>query len=201
MSKIQTQLSATAAPTAGFSVTEGGVRFRVRTRPPAAPPAVVPSPSNDDSPAANNQAKPAEPKSRDYAVGYGKPPVQTRFQKGKSGNPKGRPKNSINVRTAIIKTLSGTVTVVENGRPVTMSRPEALARQAYAHAAKGNPKFFQMVVEAADQHEAQIEATRQRRVEAAKVDPKDQEIIELFLKQNGLSKNAMSGGSDDDRTG
>jgi len=25
------------------------------------------------------------------AVGYGKPPRHTRFQKGKSGNPKGRP--------------------------------------------------------------------------------------------------------------
>lgn len=28
----------------------------------------------------------------DYKVGYGKPPVKTRFPKGKSGNPSGRPK-------------------------------------------------------------------------------------------------------------
>jgi hypothetical protein len=28
--------------------------------------------------------------SRDYAVGYGKPPVESRFQKGQSGNPGGR---------------------------------------------------------------------------------------------------------------
>jgi len=28
---------------------------------------------------------------KDYQVGYGKPPVHTRFVKGKSGNPKGRP--------------------------------------------------------------------------------------------------------------
>jgi len=29
---------------------------------------------------------------RDYAMGYGKPPVETRFQKGQSGNPEGRPR-------------------------------------------------------------------------------------------------------------
>jgi hypothetical protein len=29
---------------------------------------------------------------RDYEVGYGRPPRKTRFQPGKSGNPRGRPK-------------------------------------------------------------------------------------------------------------
>jgi hypothetical protein len=29
---------------------------------------------------------------RPYTVGYGKPPVHTRFQKGVSGNPRGRPR-------------------------------------------------------------------------------------------------------------
>ena len=30
--------------------------------------------------------------SADYDIGYGKPPEDTRFKKGQSGNPRGRPK-------------------------------------------------------------------------------------------------------------
>ncbi|MGJ3627161.1 DUF5681 domain-containing protein [Sphingomonas sp. MMS24-JH45] len=32
-----------------------------------------------------------------YEVGYGKPPIHARFQKGQSGNPKGRKKGSKNL--------------------------------------------------------------------------------------------------------
>jgi Family of unknown function (DUF5681) len=35
-----------------------------------------------------------------YKVGYGKPPKTTRFKKGKSGNPGGRPKGSLNLQRA-----------------------------------------------------------------------------------------------------
>ena len=33
----------------------------------------------------------------DYEVGYGKPPQHTRFKKGRSGHPEGRPRGSTNV--------------------------------------------------------------------------------------------------------
>jgi hypothetical protein len=50
---------------------------------------------------------------RDYAVGRGKPPVNTRFKKGQSGNPRGpRPKN---LPALLIEALDEPVTATIDG--------------------------------------------------------------------------------------
>lgn len=40
------------------------------------------------------------------SVGYGKPPVATRFTKGQSGNPAGRPPNAVSNRKIVERVLS-----------------------------------------------------------------------------------------------
>ena len=42
---------------------------------------------------------------RDHDAGYGKPPRHSRFKKGQSGNPKGRPRGSRNFSTDLKATL------------------------------------------------------------------------------------------------
>lgn len=46
-----------------------------------------------------------------YRVGYGKPPPETRFKPGRSGNPAGRPKKSKNIRTVMREALTEPVGV------------------------------------------------------------------------------------------
>jgi hypothetical protein len=53
-------------------------------------------------------------KNGDYEVGYGKPPRQTRFKQGQSGNVQGRPRGSKNLTTVMLKELSEKVTISEN---------------------------------------------------------------------------------------
>ena len=60
----------------------------------------------------------------DYKVGYKKPPLHTRFQKGQSGNPRGRPRGSKNFSTLLTDALNEPVVVTEDGRRRKISKRE-----------------------------------------------------------------------------
>lgn len=87
-----------------------------------------------------------KPSSPDYAVGYGKPPEHTRFKKGHSGNPKGRPKGQQNVITVLNRTLSEKVVVVEHGKRRAITKLEASFKQLVNKAAQGDPRALQQLI-------------------------------------------------------
>ena len=65
----------------------------------------------------------------DYAVGYKKPPLHTRFKKGQSGNPRGRPRGSKNFSTLLTEALNEPVVVTGDGRRRTISKRELGLKQ------------------------------------------------------------------------
>ena len=85
-------------------------------------------------------------KKRDYKVGYGKPPATNRFKKGKSGNPKGRPKGSRNFASDLKVVLNTMVKVTEDGEQKTVTSQLAIMMQLRAQALNGNPKAMDKII-------------------------------------------------------
>lgn len=85
-------------------------------------------------------------KGGDYAVGYGRPPAANQFQKGRSGNPKGRPPGSQNVATILRRELDKAIAVTEAGRACKSTKREVIIKQQVNNAAKGNIRSVQTVL-------------------------------------------------------
>jgi hypothetical protein len=117
---------------------------------------------------------------REYPVGYGKPPAHTRFKKGQSGNPKGRPKGSFNLATVLARTLREEVIVNEGGQRKTVTKLEAAVKQLANKAASGDLGALRqlfMLVEMVEQR-SQETATPITQLDAA-----DQEVVKGLLKR------------------
>ena len=84
-------------------------------------------------------------KSKTKRVGYCNPPEHSRFQKGKSGNPTGRPKGTLNVATVLARTLHEKVIVKENGKRRTVTKLEAALLRLTNKAAAGDLRAVQLL--------------------------------------------------------
>jgi hypothetical protein len=85
-------------------------------------------------------------KGKKDGVGYGKPPVDTRFKPGQSGNRRGRPKRSLldDGEYAFEEELLKPVTIAANGRKRKVHPMTLIARRVVKESIDGNFKAIRL---------------------------------------------------------
>ena len=130
---------------------------------------------------ATEEKPPAKNESGGYEVGYGKPPQHTRFQPGLSGNPRGRPKGTKNLKTDLIEELGEKILVREGERARQVSKQRAVVKMLVTRTLKGDARaansLLSMMMRLLDTGEgAEPEESEDLR-------PGDLEILEEFKKR------------------
>lgn len=89
----------------------------------------------------------------DCEVGYGRPPAETRFRKGRSGNPGGRPKGSKSAKSLLEQALAAPVAINEGGKSRVIEQRLALFKSMVARAIKGDARAAALAVKLMDHHQ------------------------------------------------
>jgi Family of unknown function (DUF5681) len=116
-------------------------------------------------------------KNTTYAIGYGKPPTHTRWTKGQSGNPKGRPPRDRNISALVTRLLAQRIVVRKGRSTKRMSRLDHLVHRMLEDALAGDPRLIRMVLDEARKGEVHAE-TLEPVLESA-----DREVIDAMLRR------------------
>jgi hypothetical protein len=113
------------------------------------------------------------------AVGYRRPPKAAQFKKGKSGNPRGRPKGSRNIGNVLLDVTGQKIAVTENGKTRRMPALEVVLRKVVNDAMQNDPNarrlFFTLVDRYADLTETTVAP------DIGQVLAEDREILDRYL--------------------
>jgi hypothetical protein len=93
-------------------------------------------------------------------LGRGHPPKHTQFPKGKSGNPKGRPKGSKNMSTYLMEAAHDQVSATIGGKTRKISKLQATTMQLATKAASGDQAAMNKFLDWMDEIETRAAAAR-----------------------------------------
>jgi hypothetical protein len=110
-----------------------------------------------------------------HEVGYRKPPRHTRFTKGQSGNPRGRPPGAKNLKTLLSDALNEFVIVSENGGRRKITKREAIVTQLVNRSASADFRAIKILLDMVRDIESQTEPVS---AETSPFNEADEKVIE-----------------------
>jgi Family of unknown function (DUF5681) len=88
----------------------------------------------------------------DYHVGYGRPPVHSRFPPGQSGNPAGKKKGQPTVSEIFMKEAARLVKIKRGDAIETITKHEAMVRRLFQMAMEGDIAAARLILFALSQN-------------------------------------------------
>ena len=127
--------------------------------------------------------------------GYKNPPKEYQFKKGKSGNPKGRPRKqkqpssdlNLDIMASLHRELAKTISVQENGQHRVITKLDAIFAQLVAQSVNGKPSQQKMLLSllTQDKHQATVQETLEQ------MQSYDEDLLnDLYDQLNFMGDNA-----------
>lgn len=116
----------------------------------------------------------------DEAVGYGRPPKRTRWQKGQSGNPTGRPKGSRGLKTDLHAELVSRMEIQMNGKRVGGTKQQLMLKTLTARAASGDVRAIRTLIDLV----MQVFGPEDRGGAKAGLSAQDQQLLDQLLARS-----------------
>lgn len=137
----------------------------------------------------------------DEKVGYGKPPKHSRWKKGQSGNPRGRPKGSRGLKTDLHAELVSRMEIQMNGRRVSGTKQQLMLKTLTARAAAGDVRAIKALIDLV----MQIFGPEDRGSDRKSLSAQDRQILDELLgsrapaaeSEPGTCTNCEKGNDDD----
>jgi Family of unknown function (DUF5681) len=148
---------------------------------------------------------PRHPKSGNYRVGYGKPPKQHQFQRGRSGNPTGINRKPIHstvpdLRASLQRELNKSIKIPFGDKERTVPQGEAGIGELVRQFVAGDPRARRDLFALADEYD--IDLAPSKTIESAleeALSAEDEALLADFVRRHGgqypLDSNSAEGGN------
>jgi hypothetical protein len=133
--------------------------------------------------------------SEDDKTGYGHPPKHSRFQKGRSGNPKGRPKGGSSFKADLLAALQQKVPFIENGKQHTITTQKAVLASLTAAALQNDIKAVNVLLACIKYFGADPEEQVSEKVDLDDLDALEDYVTQQRKRQNRSNSDAAAGKS------
>jgi hypothetical protein len=108
-----------------------------------------------------------------------RPPRSGQFKPGQSGNPNGRPKGALGLKTLLGRELAQTVSITEAGRTYKASKLHVVIKRLVERASRGEPRAISQLLDLV----VQLFGVEGDAPKAAALGADDQAIMDAWLKR------------------